>query len=152
MVTLIATLVGVLGGMGVARELVAGLPCYGPESVCGGAGVTFACLAAIGGGLGAGAGAAATDETDPRGWFPGTVNTDAARQSYDRPYAPDPAPGRQAPQRQSPQDALNDPEFQRQRDDYAFQHRDTSPIPPPPSFGERAADTLVESLRHAGSR
>jgi hypothetical protein len=106
--------------------------------------LTLECLFAGAGGLAAGLPAV------PPGWG-GFPTPDPPRR-----YAPDPAPGYEAPTPPSPQDALNDPEFQRLQRDYARSQAErqaaSPPVPSRRTDGQSAADVLVQSIRHSGER
>jgi len=140
MVVAILAVVGALAGVLAAHEL-RDLVCTAAENLpC--RPLTLECLFAAGGGLAAGLPAIPPpyrETPDPRA---------------PRDYAPEAPPGYQPPPPQSPQDALNDEGFRQAREDWARDNADrVYPTPPGDrTRGQTAADFLVQSIRHSGSR
>jgi hypothetical protein len=130
-----------LGDLASVPDVVGNLVCTAAENLpC--RPLTLECLFAGVGGLSAGLPAV------PPGWG-GFPVPDPPRE-----YAPEPPAGHQPPPPQSPQDALNDPEFKRLKDDWARTNADRlyPPGAPQKSRGMSAGDVLVESIRNSNSR
>ena len=140
-------------GLAVAPDVAFGLVCTAPENLpC--RPLTLECLFVGAGGVAAGLPAV------PPGWggFP-EFERGPAPDSYDesdnrpqdnpRTYAPEPIPGYQPPRPPSPQDALNDPAFERAKQDWARENSDRFPTTSSaPSSGDSAYDTLVKSIQN----
>lgn len=131
------------GGGIVSPDLIVSVLCTAPENIpC--RPLTLECLFVGTGGLGAGLPAV------PPGWG-GFPTPEPPRR-----YAPNPPPGYQPPPPRSPQDALNDPEFTKVKEDWARDNADrvypTTTGRDERDRGPSAADVLVESIRSSGSR
>jgi hypothetical protein len=145
-VVAVLAVAGALGGLLAAQSVLAGqdlmdLVCTAAENLpC--RPLTLECLFAAAGGAAAGLPAIP----------PSYRETPDPRASRD--YAPEPPPGYQPPPRQSPQDALSDEDFRQAREDWARDNADrVYPTPPAErTRGQSAADVLVQSIRHSGSR
>lgn len=138
---LAAAAISALGAMLIAPDVVATLACSAAENLpC--RPLTLECLFAGAGGLAAGLPAV------PPGWG-GFPTPDPPRE-----YAPNPPPGYQPPAPPpDPQDAFNDPEYQRRRNDYFEDQKDRErraagePPSQGPGHGWHAGRLLTESIR-----
>ena len=134
-----------LQGLLVSPDALGGLLCTAAENLpC--RPLTLECLFAGAGGLAGGLPAV------PPGWG-GFPTPEPPRRD-----TPGQSSGDQPPQPRSPQDALNDPEFQRLRHDYAVEKdraQRAAGVGLPtqgPSTGMGAADVLVQSIRNSNRR
>lgn len=138
---LLAAASSALQGLLLSPDALSGLLCTAAENLpC--RPLTLECLFAGAGGLAAGLPAIPPpyrEDRDPRA---------------PREYAPEPPPGYQPPQRQSPQDALGDDAFRQAREDWARDNADrVYPTAPPDRVrGAGIADVVVQSIRNSSSR
>ncbi len=117
----------------VATADVLGLG-YAPSTVCDNP-VSLGCLLSDGGAAGAGAAAAAAAAR--RNAQPGAAPHRAA----------DTPAGYNPPARQTGYDAVNDPAFQAQQDQYTRDHPDTRPTVPQPGMADQVANNFWGSVR-----
>jgi hypothetical protein len=140
----ILALAAALGGLLIAPDMIVSLACSASENLpC--RPLTLECLFVGAGGLGAGLPAIPP--------WPRYVPPSAAPDRSPREYAPSPPPGYQPSPPQSPQDALNNPDFKRVKDDWARDNADRvfPSTGRQESKGMSVADVLVEGIRNKGS-
>lgn len=128
-----------MGLLDILFELVATVDVlgfrYGPANICDLIPLSPACLLSDGGAAGAGAAAAA-----------------AAARGNDQPgaaphRAADTPAGYNPPARQTGYDAVNDPAFQAEQDQYTRDHPDTRPTVPQPGLADQVANNFWGSVR-----
>lgn len=111
---------------------------YAPDNVCDNP-VSLGCLLSDAGAAGAGAAAGAAAAGY---WQPGAAPARAA----------EPPAGYNPPAGQTGHDAINDPAFQAQRDQYERDHSDKRPPPPAPGLSDQLMDNFWGDVRGAYGR
>ncbi len=141
--------VAALAGLLSAPDVIGNLVCTAAENLpC--RPLTLECLVAGAGGLGVAWPAISNDPPVPPD-EPYDERSDQPDRTP-REYAPAPPPGYEPPPPQSPQDALNDPNFKGAKEDWARDISDSLPTTSEPSTGESAHDTLIKSIQNKNRR